>query len=182
MSKLRSLTQRSLGGRAIDGANPTEVAEGGSSASAKPRTTRVATLNAAVVHGRPMDCRNTSSTTMTSTSVWSICMMTNAWRGVRMNCGSDLKANRCWARLSRPPSLSLAPTARRLGPCTELGRARRLHSSTIQDMGNRSAGRPSVDHIAEETFGLRFEAPRSMPLTFMARYRGCDIVATTEVS
>jgi len=85
--------------------------------------------------------RSTSSTTMMSTSVWSIWTIASAWRvrGVSVIARSDLAAKRCWVKLSRPRSLSLASIARRPGASIRRGRARRRHSSTIHDTGNRSA-------------------------------------------
>ena len=50
----------------------TEVAEGGSSDRWKPATHRVATSIASVNQGRWIGSRVSASTTITSTSVWSI--------------------------------------------------------------------------------------------------------------
>jgi hypothetical protein len=76
MSQLVSVAgaaaEGSFGNTACSMHKATASAEGASSPKWNPSTLRVATSIASDNQGRPMECRNTESTIMTSASVWSI--------------------------------------------------------------------------------------------------------------
>jgi len=66
--------------------------------------------------------------------------------------------------------------ARRPGASTRRERARRRHSSTIHDTGNRSGPRgPDIDNFADKPFRVRPQSAAAQTLTLLARQKRNDI-------